>query len=141
MKKALISAAVLFTAILFVISCTEQRKPAISVEGAKYMKSPMIENASAVFMIITNDGKADDRVLACSIKELPAVKCELHDVIAARMQEIKEIPVPAGGLTVLKKGSLHLMFFNVPEKMEQSITVVIDFEKSGKMEVIVPVKQ
>jgi copper(I)-binding protein len=140
MKKALITSAILFTAILFITACTEQGKPEISVEGAKYMKSPMIENASAVFMIITNDGKVEDRVLACSIKELPAVKGELHDVIGGKMQEIKEIVVQAGGMTVLKKGSLHLMFFNVPEKMEQSITVVMEFEKSGKMEVTVPVK-
>ncbi len=139
MKKALITAVVLFTAILFITACTEQGKPAISVEGAKYMKSPMIENASAVFMIITNDGKADDRVLACSIKELPEVKGELHDVKGGKMQEIKEISVPAGGMTVLKKGSLHLMFFDVPEKMEDNITVVVEFEKSGKIEVTVSV--
>jgi len=44
-------------------------------------------------------------------------------------------------MTVLKKGSLHLMFFDVPEKLEKSITVVMEFEKSGKMEVAVPVKQ
>ena len=141
MKKILITVVVLFSAILCINACTKQGEPLISVEGAKYMKSPMIENASAVFMVITNDGKADDRVLRCSIKELPAVKGELHDVIGGNMQEIKEIVIPAEGMTVLKKGSLHLMFFDVPEKMEESVTVVMEFEKSGRMEVAVPVNQ
>ena len=100
------------------------------------MKSPKIENAAAAFMVITNDGKADDRITGCSVKDYPGIRGELHDVVGGKMVEVGEIKVPAGAMVVLKKGSLHLMFFDVPQNYnKESLTLIIKFEKIGTIEV------
>ena len=113
-------------------------KPDVVIEGAKFMRSPMMKNAGAAFMLITNNGKSDDRLSGCSIKEFPSVRGELHTMTGGKMFEIEEIIIPAGEITVLKKGSLHLMFFDLPEELGESVTVILEFEKSGTIEVTDP---
>lgn len=141
MKK--ISGMVVFVLLVLwiIVGCTQRGDPKIKIEGAKFALSPMMKNAAAAFMVITNDGKADDRITECSVKEFPSIRGELHDVVNGKMEEIREIKVPAGKMVVLKKGSLHLMFFDVPGNIEkESITLIIKFEKSGIIEVTASVQ-
>ncbi len=123
--------------ISFAISCTIGKTPKIRVANSKLV-SLAGEKASA-FMLIINDGEVSDVLIGCSIKEFPSTQGELHDVINGKMQKIEEINIPSKEVTVLKKGTLHLMFFNMPEKLGNEVTLVLTFRKSGIIEVKTPI--
>ena len=49
--------------------------------------------------------------------------------------------VPAGKVTELKPGGLHLMFFEIPEPFKEGATVpvTLEFAKAGKVDLVFPV--
>ena len=136
MKINLISIITLVVAALTLSSCTQTGGPEINIEGAKFMRSPIKQHAGAIFMVIMNDGDRDDSLISFSVPELPSVRAELHDMIGRKMIEVENIEVPAGEMVILKRGGLHLMLFDLPEKIYgDSLTVRLNFKSSGIVEV------
>ncbi|MBI5409433.1 MAG: copper chaperone PCu(A)C [Nitrospirae bacterium] len=118
------------------LSCNIGGAPQISVKDAKLLPSQMMEGVASGSMQIMNDGKGADKLTGCSIKEFPEAHGMLHDFVEGKMTMIGEITVPAQKTTELKKGSMHLMFSNLPEKIESSeVTIILNFKKSGAIEV------
>ncbi len=78
-------------------------------------QSPMHADVAAGFMLITNEGKEDDRLVKATAEISP--KVQLHDMKidgdVMKMVELPEgIPIPAGGEVELKPKSLHIMFMD-----------------------------
>ena len=101
--------------------------------------------AGGGFVTIANGGSAPDRMIGVSTTA--AGKSEMH------MMEIKNdvmvmrpvdggIEIPAGQTVELKPGGLHLMFMQVKEPFKEGTTVAVtlEFEKAGKVELLLPVK-
>jgi hypothetical protein len=111
-------------------------EPSLSIESPVIMPSKMMKGA-AVFMDIYNDGKGSDYLVGFSIEEFPTARTELHDVVGGKMQVVKSIKIPAGKMTELKAGTLHLMAFDLPDVEEwgEELTLVLKFQKSGEMQV------
>jgi copper(I)-binding protein len=109
--------------------------PQIAVKGVTIVPSDAIKGSAASFMYIINDGRGDDRLTGCSIKEHPEVYVVLHDVVRGKMMIIKEIKIPARHTTALEKGGLHVMFDGFPDNPADEMTLVLNFEKSGPIEV------
>jgi len=120
--------------VVIMTSCTIGGSPKIRIEEARLVASHQ-ESAASAFMLIINDGNGRDALIGCSIKELPSVECELHDVIKGKMQRVSKIDIPAQRITPLKRGGFHLMLFNLPDESGGEITFILKFEKSGDIEV------
>jgi copper(I)-binding protein len=137
LKKSLYYCFILVFTTVFVFSCRDGGTPDIRVKGPKMVGTGDI----AIFLLLVNDGNGSDSLVGCSLKEYPHVRGEMHDIIGGQMREVKEIAVPAGELVDLKRGSLHLMFFGLPEELPEKMTLKLKFKKSGDMEVEVPTRK
>ena len=127
-----------FLAVTVFAGCSEGT-PEISIREAMVVPSQMLIGRGSSFMKIVNDGEGSDVLKGCSIKEHPSVRGEIHDVVDGKMVKIEKIDVPAKQNTDLKMGSFHLMFFGLPEQLEEEVTLVLSFQKSGPVEVKAPV--
>jgi copper(I)-binding protein len=135
-KKIILTSVCTVLAVLIVLFLITRGRPKITVEEAKLIRSAAMKNAASVFMLIINNGGSSDILRGCSIKAFPSAKGELHDVVKGKMTKLKEIEIPANEITLLKRGSLHLMFFELPEKLTKKVTLIADFKKSGSIEVM-----
>jgi uncharacterized protein YcnI/copper(I)-binding protein len=101
--------------------------------------------AGGGYLIITNKGKAADKLV--SVASPGAGKVEVHtmevvnDVMVMRPVE-GGLDIPAGATVELKPGGLHVMFMAVKEPFKEggSVPVTLEFEKAGKVEVVLPVQ-
>lgn len=98
---------------------------------------------TAAYMKIQNAGDADDRLISATS---PAFgKIELHTVLkdgdVMKMQQIVDVPVPAGEAAVLKAGGLHLMLFDAKElhKDGAMFPITLTFQQAGDVEIMVRV--
>jgi len=98
------------------------------------------------YLTITNAGAGADRLVAVSS---PASgKVELHsmaivnDVMTMRPVD-GGIEIPPGATVELKPGGFHLMFMAVAEPFKDGATVslTLEFEKAGKVEMTLPVRK
>jgi copper(I)-binding protein len=97
------------------------------------------------YLTIANKGAADDRLVSA---ETPAAaKAEPHmttnDNGVMKMRPVPAIAVKAGQQLELKPGGFHLMLVGLkaPLKEGQSIPLTLNFEKAGKVEVMVKVEK
>jgi copper(I)-binding protein len=97
------------------------------------------------YLTVTNKGKSADRLLSVSTPD--AGRAEIHsmtmkdNVMVMRPVE-GGLEIPAGGTVELKPGHFHLMFMDVkkPFRKGDTIPVTLDFEKTGKVEISMPVE-
>jgi copper(I)-binding protein len=110
-----------------------QGEPKISVHNAYFIASPMEPDAISIFMDIENTGSTDN-LISAKIKEFPNARVELHGVAEGMMLKVDKIEIPAKKIRQLKMGSYHIMAFGIGDPGEE-ITVLLNFEKSGNIEV------
>jgi copper(I)-binding protein len=132
--------------VLVLGACGGSDGPEIKVEGAWARPSPKMAGAGAAYMMLENSGNETDKLLAG--KTSAAEVIELHEsfmdennVMKMRAVEGGYIEVPAGGEAELKPGGLHIMLIKLVEPLESgaSIPLTLVFEKSGEIEIEVPV--
>jgi copper(I)-binding protein len=114
----------------------------LTVSGAFARASPMMAQAGAGFMIITNAGEADKLIAAKSdISEVVELHTHIEENGMKAMRKVDFIDVPANGSVELKPGSYHVMFINLKERLQQGATVnvTLTFEKAGDVAVTLPV--
>lgn len=125
----------LFFILTGIVSCDTGGVPQLTITNARFMPSQMMIGMVSAFLTITNSSGTSDSLLACAIKEYPDAHGMLHDVIDRKMVEQEVIRIPANQDTDLKPGGKHLMFSGLPETLEEEITLILNFEKSGRIEV------
>lgn len=103
-------------------------------------QSPMKADVAAGFMVITNEGLEDDRLLKVTADISGNV--QLHDMkMEGDVMKMVELPdgilIPAGGTVTLKPRSLHVMFMEVKSQpMEGEVfDGTLTFEKAGAVKV------
>jgi copper(I)-binding protein len=109
-------------------------EPDIKVSYPKAAYSPMIDDAVSIFMFIENKGSGDDYLISAGVVEYPDKNVELHDVVAGKMMMLDKLKIPGGEVVELQGGSYHIMVFDVTETLGE-VTLVLNFEKSGEVEV------
>lgn len=139
MKKIAVVLSIVLISVVYISASAEAKDPMISIEALKLKQS--MKHGLSGFMLIINDGKGNDRLTGVSLKEYPSARGELHNFIGGKMVKIDEIWTPAGEITVLKRGSFHVMFFDLPEPVKDELTVLLVFEKSGRLDVKARVKR
>lgn len=112
----------------------------VRVEGAWARTSPMMGLAGAVFLVLVNDGPADDALVSASTPL--ASTAELHQTTTdaagvMAMAPVPEIPVPAGGRTELAPGGYHVMLIGLAQPLleGESVPLTLAFRSGTIVEV------
>lgn len=143
-RRDFLAAAVVFTAYAVSPALADDVKLGnLTVSGAFARASPMMAQAGAGFMIITNAGEADKLVAAKSdISEVVELHTHIEENGMKAMRKVDFIDVPASGSVELKPGSFHVMFIKLKDQLKegQQVAVTLVFEKAGEVAVTLPVK-
>ncbi len=134
-------AAIAFVAALLPVSGALAGDIDIQNPWARASAGPA--KAGAAFMDIKSGGAAD-RVVGASADVAEAVELHTHirDGDVMKMRRVEAIDVPAGGMTRLEPGGLHVMFMGLTAPLEegQSFPLTLSFENAGDITVDVEVK-
>lgn len=118
---------------------------AIHVEDAYARASGPSAKAGAMFMHLMNTGEADDTLIAATSDVAQRVELHTHQEDAGGVMKMLEIdggiPVPAGGMAMLKRGGDHVMLMGLTRPLNDgdTVTVTLTFETAGEITVEVPV--
>ncbi len=134
--------------LALVAACGGPSGPQIEIEGAWARPSPKMAGAGAAYMVIKNTGGEDDKLLsgetpAAEVVELHESYMDENQVMHMRAVEGGYIQIPAGGQVELKPGGYHIMLIKLVEPLEAGTTIplTLRFEKSGEIEIEVPVSE
>ena len=101
--------------------------------------------AGGGFVTITNKGTTPDRLIAA--RSTVSDKVEIHEMKmdgnVMRMRELdKGLEIPPGATVELKPGGFHIMFMELkaPFAKDTKIPVTLVFEKSGSIDIELPVQ-
>jgi len=115
----------------------------LTISDAFARASPMMAQAGAGFLTITNSGDADRLVGATSeVAEIVELHTHVEDNGMLSMRKVDAIDVPARGRVALKPGSFHIMFIKLKGELKQGerIAATLVFERAGNIAVTLPVK-
>ena len=102
--------------------------------------TPAAAPVGAGYLVVTNKGKADDRLVSAGADV--SAKVEIHEMAVVdgvmRMRALdRGIVVPAGGKVEFKPGGYHIMFIGLKQPLakDTSFKGTLTFEKAGTIEV------
>ncbi len=146
MKKMLFALLVLSLLALGLSACQSAPKgPEIEISEVWGRPSPMAAGNGAAYMLISNVGAEDDKVIAAYSDV--AETTELHDMTmendVMKMFHVDSYDVPAGGSVQLAPGGKHIMFIGLYDQLEigQIVEVELEFEKSPNMVIQVEIQE
>ena len=97
------------------------------------------------FLTVTNKGATPDKLI--SAKSAAAETVQIHEMKmdgnVMRMRELdKGLEIPPGATVTLKPGGYHIMFMELkaPFAKDTKIPVTLVFEKSGSIDIELPVQ-
>ena len=139
-----------FAALLMACSASTQPDAAqngIEITGAKVLlpggdAMNGMDSTLAAFMTIKNTSSSADRLTGVSADFAEASLHETKmDGDVMKMNAISGVDIPAGQMVELKSGSYHVMFMNMTKQLKvgDSVNLVLEFEKAGKISVAVKV--
>jgi copper(I)-binding protein len=124
--------------------------PSLAVEEHWARATPLVTEGggpganSAVYLMVRNAGGTPDKLLGGATAV--AAAAELHESRledgVMRMRRVDGVEIPPGGQVVLEPGGLHLMLVGLTEPLTEgdTLTLFLDFELSGRLEILVPVR-
>ncbi|NVO57244.1 copper chaperone PCu(A)C [Rhodobacteraceae bacterium B1Z28] len=138
------------TTLLATLAATALAFPAlaegtIKVGDAYARSSGKSAKAGAAFMMIENQGDADDRLIGATSDVAARVELHTHlidDNGVAKMVHVEEgFAIPAGETHMLQRGGDHVMFMGLTGPFEQDavVPVTLIFEQAGEVNVEIPV--
>ncbi len=143
MKKIVLFAAALLLFSPFAQAADPVQVGDLKIEKAWSRASTGLHRPGGAFLTIHNPGAEADRLIAA---ETPAAaRTELHTHIMEdgmmKMRQVPAIEVPAGGMTLLKPGSFHVMMFKLHALLKEGdmFPLTLTFEKAGQATVTVHV--
>ncbi len=147
-KTALLLAALAVIGSIFVttgVSAAMKQYKAgdITIENPWARATMSSAKSGAAYLTIKNGGTTLDRLVAA--RSAIAKKTGVHQSLMVdgmmKMQPVKALDVPPGGMVMLKPGGYHIMFMGLrePLKMGAEFPLTLVFEKSGELEVMVKV--
>lgn len=140
MKRVLTLVVLAILVLVLMAGCVP---PTLSVSDA-WAYPIDIGSGGGIFMTITNGTGEADKLLEARTDK--AMMVQLHTMVmeggTMKMQQVPEIPIPAGGQVVLKPKDLHIMMMDLATSIEagEKFPVTLRFEKAGEKTVEVTVK-
>lgn len=116
----------------------------IVVEQPWARATPGGAKTGAAYMTLINNGTSVDRLLGATTPLADKVQFhkETEDNGVSRMREIKSMELEPGAKIIFKPGELHMMIVGLKQPLTKGHTfsLTLQFEKAGKIEVIVPIE-
>ncbi|GAA0295738.1 hypothetical protein GCM10010302_38050 [Streptomyces polychromogenes] len=118
----------------------DSAKPKMTVSGA-YMPEPVNDKMAGAFMVIKNDSKTADKLLAVTTPL--SDDAQVHETKDQKMQQVQSMDVPANGELKLERGGSHIMFMGLKNKpnVGDKVTIELRFEKADPVKVELDVKE
>ncbi|MFD8142386.1 copper chaperone PCu(A)C [Streptomyces sp. NPDC059708] len=122
------------------LAAGESAKPKMTVSGA-YMPEPVNDKMAGAFMVIKNDSKTADKLLAVTTPL--SDDAQVHETKDQKMQQVQSMDVPANGELKLERGGSHIMFMGLKNKpnVGDKVTIELRFEKADPVKVELDVKE
>jgi hypothetical protein len=142
MRLALFASVVVAASAIYTAAFAQSAK--IEVADA-WARPPIGQNRNtAAYLTLTNRGGEPDRLLKASTPV--AGKAEVHTTLREgdimRMREVNTVELKPGAAVKFAPGGLHVMLLDVqPLKAGGTFTLTLEFEKAGKQDVTVAVRQ
>jgi copper(I)-binding protein len=145
--KKLAFLLVLIIAVTMMVACgaNTSSEPQIKVMEPWSRPSPMVAGNGAVYMMLMNEGGANDALISAETDVAEVV--ELHETKMEgdmmKMSPVSKVEVPAGGSTALKPGGLHVMLINLQEELVpgEKIKLTLNFEKSNPLTIEAEIRE
>lgn len=117
----------------------------IAVEHAWARATPQGARTAAAYMTLINQGAVDDRLLGASTPAAANVQfhSETNDNGVIRMRRLPTVDVAPGRTVTFKPGAIHVMMIGLKRQLKegQTFLLTLDFEKTGKVEVTIPIER
>lgn len=133
------------TAILAVFCAAPALADGIEISDAYARANGPSAKAGAAFMVITNSGAIDDRLIGAETEIARKAELHSHEIDAngvARMRQIEGgMVIPAAGSHRLMRGGDHVMMMGLTAPMADGATISLTliFEHAGAISIEVPV--
>ncbi|MEB3196197.1 MAG: copper chaperone PCu(A)C [Candidatus Sericytochromatia bacterium] len=103
-------------------------------------EAPPGASAMAAYMKIKNGGKAELKVTGAQSPQFKSV--EIHEIVnadgMARMQEVKQLVVPAAGAVALEPGATHVMLIGPKKALAAGARVDLTLMLSNGKKLAIP---
>lgn len=117
----------------------------MTVEKAWARSTPPGAANGAAFMTLVNAGSKDNALVAAESDAAGTVELHTHimEEGVARMRQVPEIPVPAGGRTELRPGGLHIMLIGLKAPLIDGGTLSINlkFRDGAVRQLTLPIRR
>jgi copper(I)-binding protein len=144
MKNLISGAALALSLIAPVVASAGSAFDTVSISDARARAVPKVAPASGAFLTLKNKDSIDHVIVAAESPVAKAVELHTHtnDNGVMRMRKIDSIKVPAGGMTMLKPGGLHIMFIGLNQELKNgdSVPLTLVFADGSRVVLDVPVK-
>lgn len=142
--KSKIVIFVLLLATMLVSACGATSGE-LAIQNAWARPAGSGENGAAYF-VIENGTVEDDTLLGVSSDIASAIEVHMsmmdgNGVMSMQMPE--EVPIPAGKSIEFKPGGLHVMLIGLNQDLKagDTISLTLNFEKTGSLVIEIPVKE
>jgi hypothetical protein len=102
-----------------------------------FAREPIIQASGAAYLTIHNTGTDPDTLLSAESPE--AADAMFH---GQSMTHLEQLPIPPGGTVALAPGGTHLMLTDFAKMpiVGDSLTLVLDFARAGRLTFKVPIR-
>lgn len=115
----------------------------LTVSDAYIRLAPPGAMATGAYMTIRNAGPREVRVVkaASTVSRSAELHTHLNEGGVMKMRQVKDIPVPPGGETLLKPGGLHVMLIDMRLSLREGdrVPITLGLDDGSSKEIGVPV--
>jgi len=135
------NSAIVLIALAASLTVASAQAPITVTEA--WVREPVPGRAvTAAYAVVDNPAKTEISIVSASSEV--AVTAELHEMAVSgdmmKMQQVKEIKVPAAGRVELKPGGYHVMLFDLKKPLKEGDVVPLVLTTSGGAKVNVTAK-
>lgn len=133
------------TPLFLLTAATAGAAELVTVEHAWARATPPGASNGAAFMTLVNRGARDNALVRAESAAAGAVELHTHvtEDGVARMRQVPEIPVAAGGKTELRPGGLHIMLIGLKAPLVDGsqLTLTLTFRDGAAQQLTLPVRR
>jgi periplasmic copper chaperone A len=132
-------------AMLTVASSAVALAGGVQATDAYVRATPPGMTMTAAYMVLTNRGSDERRLVAVSSPV--AARVELHENVEAdgmaQMRKIEHVVLPAGGEVALQEGGMHVMLMGLERSLSpgEQVDLVLEFADGERIEVDAQVRR
>lgn len=111
----------------------------IEISDSFVKQTPPNIKQTAIFMNIKNNSDKNINLIDAntSLSDITELHTHIKDGEMMKMIKVEKIEVPAGGVAELKSGGLHIMIFELKNKVDENTTAAVTLKFDNGEEIFV----